>query len=101
MNRFFLLFGLITLMSCHVKTPEESAKEAFDRNMQKMEEERKAAIDRADSLYLTAAGHNRYALSKVRRVMALEQLKKEFPELNIDWDGIMESIRNGETYISK
>ena len=101
MNRLFLLLCLLVLISCHVKTPEEAAKESFDKMMKKMEQDEKRIRDKADSLYYIAAGYNYYVSSKVRRMMALDELKKEFPELDIDWEGLRTAIINDEIFKEK
>ncbi len=78
MKKYFLIAFLIAMLSCNSKSPEQMAKESFEkREQEQLAEERKA-----DSLIRVAMGEGIYEYQKKNRLNALEELKKILPPTN-------------------
>lgn len=74
MKKYFLIAFLIAMLSCNSKSPEQMAKESFEkREQEQLAEERKA-----DSLIRVAMGEGIYEYQKKNRLNALEELKKYY-----------------------
>lgn len=97
MKNLLIFTAIILLLSCNTKTPQEMGEEAFQKQMQKMDNDMKAAKNEVDSLYRIAAGHDP-SCSKLRRMMACNELEEKYPKLNIDWDELRKAIRHDEFF---
>ena len=99
MKRFVtMIFAALLLLSCgNNKTPEQEAKECFDRQMKEMEAGQMKRERYIDSLVNVATGLDGATL-RANRQHALDILRKEYPEMQERWDGVQRSIDNMETY---
>lgn len=86
------ILTLSTLNACHIKTPEEVAKESFEKEIKEMEQKTEARKHKCDSLYRLAAGYNPET-TKLTRMMACQELEEEVPELNLDYEALKQAIR--------
>jgi len=99
MKRFvMMIFAALLLFSCgNNKTPEQAAKEEFEREMKEREAWQMYHERYIDSLVKVAAGLEGATL-RANRQHALDILRKEYPEMQERWNGVQKSIDNMEIY---